>query len=170
MRRPLPDYPILTLDVGRRVAGAGNVLEAAIDLRPAGVAVRRQWPDNPYWQAHAAITAGERGLPAARGVFDLYLDDSGAELTYHKQPCAPEDLRERFYLHVFPADAAELAAELAAEHRQAGFHNLGFFFAEYGAVLGGVCVALVPLPAYEGGIARIRTSQANRWSVEFAGR
>ena len=164
IRRPLPDYPILTLEVGRGVAGAGSVLEAAIDLRAAGAAVRRQWPDNPYWQAHAAIAAGKRGSPAARGAFDLYLDASGTELTYHKAPCAPEETRGRFFLHVFPADAAELAAG----ERQAGFSNRSFLFAEYGALLGGVCAALVPLPAWEGGIARIRTSQSNRWSVEFA--
>ena len=120
--------------------------------------------------AHAAIAAGELGAPAARAGFDLYLDEAGAELTYHKEPCAPEDLRGRFYLHVFPADPAELAAH----ERQTGFYNHGFSFPEHGALLpGGACVALVPLPAYEGGIARIRTSQGFEgetvWHADFRG-
>ena len=122
------------------------------------------------WSAHAAIAAGELGEPAARAGFDLYLDAAGAELTYHKEPCAPEDLRGRFYLHVFPADPAELAGD----ERYSGFYSHSFFFPEHGALLpGGACVALVPLPAYEGGIARVRTSQGydgeSVWGVDFRG-
>ena len=125
-----------------------------------------------YQQARAAIAAGERGAPAARatpdaGGFALYLDAAGTELIYFKEPCAVKDLQERFFLHLFPADARELAAG----ERQAGFHNRSFAWAEHGALLhaetGAACVALVPLPAYEGGIARVRAGQFNGWSVEF---
>ncbi len=157
IRRPLPDYPIRALEVGRWLPEVPNLrlLEAVIDLEPAHLPVP---PASRYWRAHAAIAAGARGPPAARGAFDLYLDEAGAELIYHKEPCAPDDLRNRFYLHVFPADARE----------QSGFHNHGFFFAEHGVLLrGGACVALVPLPAWERGIARVHTSQSNGWSVEF---
>ncbi len=170
IRRPLPDYPLRALEVGRPAPGVRGLrlLEAVIDLAPGQPPVP---PASRYWSAHAAIVSGERGPPDARGApagraaFDLYLDAAGAALTYHKEPCAPEDLRERFYLHVFPADPAELAAREQAD----GFYNHGFFFPKHGVMLpGGACVALVPLPAYEGGIARVRASQFNGWSVEFA--
>ena len=117
-----------------------------------------------YWSAHAEIAAGERGAPTARAEFDLYLDETGAELIYRKEPCAPEDLQGRLYLHVFPADPSELAAH----EQQSGFYNRGFFFREYGVLLrDGACVALVPLPAYKRGIARVRTGEFNGWNAEF---
>ncbi len=162
IRRPLPGYPIRALEVGRWVPEAPNLrlLEAVIDLNPEQPPVRA----GAYWSAHAALASGERGAPDASAGFDLYLDEAGAELVYHKEPCAPEDLRERFYLHVFPADARELAAA----ERQSGFYNHSFFFGDHGVLLrGGACVALVPLPAWEHGIARVRASQSNGWSVEF---
>ena len=168
IRRPLPDYPIRALEVGRPAPGVRNLrlLEAVIDLAPGQPPVP---PAIRYWPAHAAIVAGERGPPDARGAFDLYFDAAGAELIYHKEPCAPEDLWGRFYLHVLPADPAELAAH----ERPSGFHNRSFFFADHGVLLpGGICVALVPLPAWERGLARVRASQSgggagSRWSVDF---
>ena len=168
IRRILPDYPIRALGVGRWLPETGNLMEATIDLRAGEPSVSR------FWQAHRAIAAGERGAPAARAHFDLYLDDSGTLLTYHREPCRPADLRAPFFLHLFPADAAELAAD----HRRSGFQNRDFAYAEHGALLGSACVALVPLPAYQGGIARIRTGQfvsgpssssghGQLWNVEF---
>ncbi len=171
IRRPLPDYPIRALKVGRLLPEARSLrlLDAVIDLSP------EQPPAGGHWSAHAAIASGERGAPDARGApdgragFDLYLDAAGAELTYHKEPCALEDVRGRFYLHVFPADPAELAAH----ERHSGFYNRGFYFSEFGVLLrGGACVALAPLPVWEHGIARIRTSQGvigqeALWQAEF---
>ena len=162
IRRILPDYPIRALGVGRWLPETGNLLEATIDLRAGEPSV------SPFWQAHAEISAGERGAPAARAHFDLYLGETGSALTYHREPCRPADLRARFFLHLFPADAAELAAG----RRQSGFANHDFDYGEHGALLGAACVALVPLPAYRGGIARIRTGQfisgqGQLWSAEF---
>ncbi len=118
--------------------------------------------DLPSWRLRGP--GGERGAPAWRGEFDLYLDAAGAVLTYHKEPCAPADLRERFYLHVFPADPAELADA----ERQSGFYNRSFAWSEHGALFGAACVAPVPLPAYERGVARIRTSQSKKsWRADF---
>ena len=163
IRRILPGYPIRALGVGRWLPETGILLEATIDLRAGEPSVSR------FWQAHRAVAAGERGAPAARAHFDLYLDETGSALTYHREPCRPADLRARFFLHLFPADAAELAAG----RRQYGFANHDFGYPEHGALLGAACVALVPLPAYEGGIARIRTGQfesgqGQLWSAEFA--
>ncbi len=177
IRTSLPGSSVRAFEVGRYFPGAGRVIEAVVDLSAAAPAARLllgadttywaedpYWSETPHWQAHAAIAAGERGAPAWRGEFDLYLDAAGAVLTYHKQPCAPEDLRERFYLHVFPADPAELAAA----ERQSGFYNRSFAWGEHGTLFGAACVAPVPLPAYEGGVAGIRTSQSNKgWRAEF---
>ena len=168
IRRRLPDYPIQALQIGRWAPGAGSMLEATIELPAAGPWMSR------YWREQAAIRAGERGAPAGRAAptgraaFDLYLDPAGAVLTYHKEPCAAEDLRERFFLHLYPAQAAELDAG----RRQYGFANHDFDFADHGALLDGACVALAPLPVYEGGVARIRTgqfssAQGQLWSVEL---
>ncbi len=166
IRRRLPDYPLRALEVGRWVPGAGSWLEAVIDLSAKEPSVSR------YWQALAAVAAGERGAPAATAVFDLYLERgaTGTVLTYHREPCAAADLRARFFLHLFPADAGELAAD----RRQAGFENLDFDFAEHGVLLGGACVALVRLPDYDRGIARLRTGQfisgeGQLWKAEIAG-
>ena len=176
VRRRLPDYPIRALEVGRRLPGGLALLYAIIDLPSA--APPAPSPASRYWRAHAAITAGDRGppdvraAPAGGAAFDLYLDAAGGELTYHKEPCAAEDLQARFYLLLFPADPAELAAH----ERPHGYHNYGFHFADHGALLrGGACVALVPLPAYEHGVARIRTGQfiigqeTGLWMAEFPG-
>ena len=116
-------------------------------------------------EARAEIRSGAWGAPAARGTFDLYL--AGTALAYYKEPCAAEDLRERFFLHLTPADEGDLPPE----HRPYGFENVGFDFREYGARLGEACVALVPLPEYA--IARLDTGQfisgqGQLWSVEIA--
>ncbi len=158
IRRILPDYPIRALEIGRLVPGAGALIEATIDLAAAEPSVSR------YWQAHQAIAAGDRGEPAARAAFDLYLD--GGVLTYHKEPCTAEDLRERFFLHVIPV-AAE---DLAAQDRPHGFEIRDFDYREHGVRLGEACVALAPLPEYA--IAGLRTGQfisgqGQLWSAEI---
>ena len=158
IRRILPDYPIRALEIGRLVPGAGALIEATIDLAAAEPSVSR------FWQAHQAIAAGDRGEPAARAAFDLYLD--GGVLTYHKEPCGAEDVRARFFLHVFPTDAADLSPQGSGH----GFDNLDFAYAEHGVLLGGACVAQAPLPDYA--IARVRTGQfisgqGQLWRAEF---
>ena len=110
----------------------------------------------------AALRAAYRAIrsrePVARSDFDLYLD--GATLTYVKDRCTMAALRETFFLHLFPADAADLPASE---------RELGFDYRKYGARLGEACVALVPLPEYA--LAGLRTGQfvsgqGQLWSVE----
>ena len=108
---------------------------------------------------------GEAGrTPVARGEFDLHLSDSA--LHYFKEPCAAADTADRFFLHIFPADAADLPDG----RRRHGFVNADFYFSEHGLALGGVCLAAVELPDY--GIERIRTGQyvsgaGETWRAEF---
>ena len=152
----VPDLTGPFRTVAEPTPGAPNA-GAMIDLTLA------QPPIVRVWSALAAISAGERGAPAARSPdWDLYLDAAGTELTYHKEPCAPEDLQERFHLRVFPADLPTAGSQASWYHT--------FPFAEHGLLRGGACVALVPLPSYERGSARIRTGQFNGWRVEFPGR
>lgn len=108
---------------------------------------------NRYRAALDAILSGEAGAPAARSGFDLYPGES--EIRYFRDPCAKDDLRARFFLHLTP----ESAAALLPERRPHGFDNLDFGFFGYGVRLEGKCLAIVPLPDY--GIARLRTGQ---WS------
>ena len=156
----LPRYESERIRTGQYAIGGDG--RALWEANVAGTVARR------YWQAHNAASDGDYGGAAARSNFDLYLD-VGVEskaLIYVKERCAAEDTRARFFLHVFPDDAAELTAD-GARH---GFDNLDFEFAEYGADLGDVCVAVRELPEYE--IERARTGQyvsgeGALWRVEF---
>ena len=106
----------------------------------------------------------ERAEPLAREPFEVYRD--GGRLVYVRESCAAADVETRFFLHVRPADPADLP-----EHRrERGFDDLGFWFREGDYLFedGGRCVAARPLPAYR--IASIRTGQwgdeGEMWSVE----
>ena len=124
-------------------------------------------PSNPYRDADERIAAGDYGEPASRGDFTIYASE--AELVYLKEPCVPADveLGAKFFLHIFPDDAADLT-RLGKRH---GFNNADFVFGDYGVDLGGKCAAIAPLPAY--GIEYIRTgvvgaiSEQVYWSVEL---
>ena len=111
-----------------------------------------------------ATEASEMTVPSgallAEAEFDIHL--LGRTLTYFKEPCAAEDLTARFFLHVFPAEAAD----------QAGYDNLNFWFHDRGAIRNGRCAAVVPLPDYR--IGRITSGQyvpgeGQLWRVEITG-
>ena len=159
IRRPLPDYSIARIRTGQ---DAENAAVSGVD----------EWSVDVNMVAHAAaqaiydgITAGDYGLPAAQSdFFDVYLRDNG--LAYVKEPCGAGDSDARFFLHVFPADPADLSAG----DRDLGFANLDFQFVDHGADIGGKCVATRELPDYA--IERIRTGQfvigeGRVWGVEF---
>ena len=100
----------------------------------------------------------------ARGEYDLHLSDGA--LHYFKEPCAAADTADRFFLHILPADAADLPDG----RREYGFVNADFYFSEHGLAVDGVCLAEVELPNY--GIERIRTGQyvsgaGELWRAEF---
>ena len=122
-----------------------------------------QWSETTSWRAAAVLDRsrhraalrsrerGEWGEPAAREVFDLHL--VGDELRYVREPCAARDLEERFFLHLHgpPVEAG------AGALREPARENRDFDFPEYGVLLDGKCLAMVPLPA--AGIHRIATGQ-----------
>ena len=98
--------------------------------------------------------------PVVSSVFDVYLD--GNRLVYVKEECSDEDVEAGFFLHVHPAEVADLPS-----HRQPhGFDNLDFSFYRlrywipwrHGVLRGdGRCAAVRTLPDY--GIVRIETGQ-----------
>ena len=149
---PLPGYDIGRFRTGQWVRGEGVVWRqgARLDLERLRRRIRSEYE---------SITSGARGEPVARSTFDLYLD--GTDLVYLREPCSPEQVEARFFLHVLPP----------ADEPQENFENRDFDFAEHGLAEDGRCLALVPLPAGE--IGRLRTGQSageGSWSAEFPGR
>ncbi len=98
--------------------------------------------------------ANEFGESAVRCDFDVYIDDN--TLRYVKEPCAPVDTKARFFLHLIPANVADLP-----DHRkQYGFDNLDFDFDGRGVISDisdGKCMIRMALSEYD--ITRIRTGQ-----------
>ena len=87
----------------------------------------------------------------------MYLDNESEDnrrLIYIKQPCADEDARHTFFLHIIPARPRDLPAN----KQEYGFDNLDFNFNGDEIKLSDDWrVAIAPLPRYP--IERIRTGQ-----------
>ena len=136
----------------------------ALPLTERPVAVR-ELPDYPITRIHTGqLIVNEDGSythpwegeirfdePLIRSNFDVYLDED--KLTYIKEPCAPADTQAGFFLHLMPADVADLPAA----RKQHGFDNLDFRFNHYGIRSGEQCVARRELPDYD--FTGIRTGQ-----------
>ena len=157
--RDLPDYPIERVRTGQ-IAAAGGGAEWRADIDLSAYAAAQATAQALYDR----IAAGDYGQPVAQSDFDVYL--RGDRLAYLKEPCAPGDTDARFFLHIAPADHANLPAA----GREFGFANLDFHFADRGAYAGDKCVAARELPGYP--IERIRTGQfvsgeGQLWSAEF---
>ena len=74
-------------------------------------------------------------------------------VNYVMEPCSVADIKDPFFLHIFPVDATNLP-----EFRQPyGFGNRDFHFRKYGSIVDGKCLATVPLPDYD--IAEIKIGQ-----------
>ena len=151
------DYPSALIRTGQYISGGERLWEVSItppmsEEQLAG-----------YEETYRATASGE---PAARSVFDLYLD--GGALIYLKQPCSEADARGRFFLSVHPSDIGDLPED----RREVGHESLNFDFAPpHGALFNGKCMAILRLPDYE--IAKIETGQwipggERLWDAEIA--
>ena len=152
--RELPRYPTERVRTGQYIKGDGMLWGADINLAAHAAAS----------SVYESISAGDYGSPIAQSHFDVYM--RGNALTYLRSPCAPDDTGAHFFLHIFPADPTDLPAA----SRERGFVNLDFQFADYGADIGGKCVAERELPPYP--VERIRTGQfvsgeGQLWSADF---
>ena len=159
--RELPDYSAAAIRTGQKATASGDGWRADIDMAARAAA-----------QAlYESIAAGDYGQPVAQSDFDVYL--RGNALTYLKEPCAPGDTDARFFLHIIPADPADLPAdsrERGFANLDFRFANLDFRFADHGARAGDICVATRDLPEYA--IERVITgqfvsSEGSLWRAEF---
>ena len=107
-----------------------------------------------YRQAYQQVVSGE---PVARSTFDVYRDER--VLYYVKTPCSEADVRDKFFLHLFPADASELPVS-RRPHR---YDNYDFHFFWQGQRFDSKCLASIALPQYH--IVRIKTGQYSTLSL-----
>ena len=153
--RPLPIYSIARISTGQSEAAHGGD-EWRVDIDLVALAAAQA--------LYESIAAGDYGQPVAQSDFDVYL--RGNDLAYLKENCAAGDTDTHFFLHIFPADPADMPTG----SREHGFENLDFQFGDHGAYAGDKCVVERDLPGYA--IERIRTGQfvsgeGRVWGVEF---
>ena len=162
----------------------GNeLLAAAMVQRLAPALRRRAVMPNPEPAGSLAVAAPLSAPPAPptpptlRGKADNLATEPdyqvsrrpGNLLLYTKEPCYPAHTTDLFFLHITPADPADLPPE----RRRHGFERRDFLFAEVGVRSGywggRQCIIEYPLPDYP--IAQIRTGQYNPaseiWSTEL---
>ncbi len=132
----LPHYDIARIETG--------------PLSPGQSDERADDPDRleVYRQVYQRVVSGEL---VARSTFDVYRDER--TLYYVKSPCSNEDVKTKFFLHIFPTNRQELDSR----RWQWGYDNDGFDFSEQGLRFDDKCLASVALPHYD--IARIETGQ-----------
>ena len=121
--------------------------------------------ESAFREIYAASRSSEPA--ASAGGFNLYIKEG--TLTYVNPQCAAAAARGRFFLSVFPKDAADLPQAARAAGRE--HQSLNFDFQRRGAALDGVCVAIRDLPDYP--IAAIETGQwipgeGGLWSARIA--
>ena len=153
---PLPDYQITTIFTGQYTE-QGRLWSGRID---PPIDTSRAQTD------YDAITAGD---PAAQDFYSIWID--GPYLSYTREPCEEADTTALFFLHVYPADAADLPAPDDSSQPGVDFDNLDFVFEPgTGSVrFDGKCITTRLLPDYP--IASIHTGQydarGNVWSVDI---
>ena len=130
--------------VAEEAAGYGwTALHLITDFEELAANIRNEWLD-----AYDAVASE---TPSAAAYYNLYLQDDA--LYYAKRPCAAADTAARFFLHIYPADAADLH-----EHRRGqGFDNLDFDFLDHGFMTDDKCIIRRELPEYP--IERIHAGQ-----------
>ncbi len=95
--------------------------------------------------------------PVIRSLFNVYVEDD--RLIYLREGCSEADLSHRFFLHITPVNAGDLAEE----NRQHGFNIYDFNATDEQvstAVSDAGCIASYPLPSYE--IKHVYTGQVIR--------
>ena len=139
-RRELPD----DMPLFHSVQAYGSVIEYVI--APNSDAYRGH-----YRAAYADVVAN--GTLLAREAFDIYIHNG--ELLHIRASCEPpaEDAADWVFLHIIPADPADLPADRG----ELGFENYDFKLSTQAAFWDGKCIYRQALPDYP--IARIRTGQ-----------
>ena len=166
----LPGWPVLGARVGQTPNDGGDWAVEILFDKAGQFAGLSHPPDCSFWGGGpttrsdcgqnlgiAALRDAYRRVraraPSARSHFDVYMDDEW--LTLARQPCAFDDMKPRFFLHLVPADMGDLPPARKAR-KASGFDNRDFAFGERGALFDGKCVATWRLP-YR--VAHLRTGQ-----------
>ena len=106
----------------------------------------------------------ESSEPAARSVYDVYLED--VRLRHLKADCAAADHEARFFARAYAADPDDLPEN----YREHGYEPRYGWFGNHGLSFDGACLMTLHMPRYE--IARIETGQQAAdgeylWSVSI---
>ena len=140
---PLPGYAIERFRTGQFTPSGESIWKGEASL------VNRSGQASPY-EDPRVLDLIEDTEPVIRSRFDVYYADN--RLIYTKEQCTEEDVTPRFFLHVIPADPADL--------EKPSFNNRDFDFIP-GVFRDGLddgrCVTIRSLPDYA--IERIRTGQ-----------
>ena len=118
-----------------------NTLHLITDFEEVVASIRKEGRD--MYDAVASEA------PSAVADYNLYLQDNA--LYYAKRPCAPADTEAKFFLHIYPTNAADLPTYGGA------LENLDFGFINYGFLTDDRCIIRRALPEYP--IDRIHTGQ-----------
>ena len=150
--RQLPDKDIVVIRTGQVDRHGNRLWEAEHWFEES-----RRWLDGHL----SSATSGE---PAARGVFDIHL--GAGSLIFVKEPCARADTEAMFFLHLVPAEVADLPDD----RKQYGFDNLDFDFDQYGERFDDKCLAIRALPEYDIVGIRVGQFEGNRvlWTEEIS--
>ena len=147
----------ILLDEAGEAAGVSHPPHCAFHGGESG----RRCPANPGIAAlRRSYQRTRAGAPAARAPFDVYVDDR--RVTHVREPCVFKDMEAKFFLHLAPADPADLPPA----RKRAGFDNRDFAFGERGGLFDGKCVAVshIPFPLREVHTGQY-TSTGPVWSV-----
>ncbi len=106
----------------------------------------------------------ESSEPAARSVYDVYLED--VRLRHLKADCAAADYKARFFARAYAANPDDLPEN----YREHGYEPRYGWFGDRGWRFDGACLMTLHMPRYE--IARIETGQQAAdgeylWSVSI---
>lgn len=150
-------------DVARLADGTANRSDYYSARRTMGrwnTRTGRVWADGG--ESVRELLAASEPLLAAR--FEVRLADGA--LIYVRDDCSDEDLRRRFFLHVYPQNLDDIPED----RREYGFDNLDFAFTDYRYETRGICATLREIPDYP--IERVQTGQfvsgeGRAWSGEI---
>lgn len=124
----------------------GIVLKANND--PMAITYPPGDPDNDSTLVSAILQGSEL---IASSTFDIYSD--GSRLIYVSMLCHEAELKNPFFMHIFPTDPADISKD----RKTLNFNNYDFQFNREGFSFGERCAVIRNLPAYD--IELIKTGQ-----------
>ena len=159
------NYETLYMDKCCHFNERGRELLAAAIVQQLAPALRRAAAAPPPLSPLTPAAPSQTNELLINADFQVYRA-AGRRLLYSKADCSPADTADRFFLHITPADPADLPPD----RRQYGFDNRDFRFADAGTVFNGKCIVELPLPHYP--ITSLRTGQyiyggAELWAGEY---